>query len=102
LVLSLTACTGTRRHDRSNDPPAPQPVRLSLKGYTFPYELGGATAPSGRRFLQVELTLENSGSETAIAAGASAFRLTTIAGVSHTADRTASTMTLRYRTPMRS
>jgi endonuclease YncB( thermonuclease family) len=48
-------------------------------------------APSGRRFLQVELTLENNASESPIPAGWSAFTLTTLSGSSHAADRTSST-----------
>jgi micrococcal nuclease len=89
LILLAVACTDSRRRTTATKPPAPRPVRLSLRSYSFPFELNGERAPLGRRFLQVELTLENNGSATAIPAGWTAFELTTVEGSSHLAERTA-------------
>src|SRR5687767_7880653 len=84
------ACTESRRRPTSTPPPSPRPVRLSLRSYSFPFELNGERAAAGRRFLQVELTLENNGSASPIPAGWTSFELTTLDGSSHVADRTAS------------
>ncbi len=61
---------------------------MLLRSYTFPFELGGVRATAGRRFLQVELTLENTGSESPLPAGSRAFTLDSLSGTTYAAERT--------------
>lgn len=73
-------------------PPSPQqPIRLTIRGYTAPHQLQGTRAPAGRRFLQVEVTLENTGSEQAIPSGWRSFSLSALTGTTHTAERSEAT-----------
>lgn len=60
-------------------------MRLGLRGYTFPLEIDGVRAPAGRRFLRVEVFLENVRSEAPVPAVPAVFRVETGAGTAHEA-----------------